>query len=403
MAEVDFSNKKALLIEDMAEARILQKKMLGDFGFKQIEVAMKAESAIELLRHNTYDLVLSDYNLGNGKDGQQLLEEVRHSSLIPNTSTYIMVTAETSIEMVMGAIEYQPDGYITKPFSQALLQRRLRKLLDSKEKLQAINLALDHKDFQSAITEAEKLTTATPYLAGKCQRIIGECLIELKKYDEAKKIYSDSLKNRKMPWALFGLAKVLFFQQRYSEAENKFKQLTLDNRFFVNAYDWLAKCLVAQGKDSDAQEVLIQAISKSPKNILRQLELGRLSQVLGKYSIAEMSYRRAVFLAKHSCYNLPEIYLGHLESLVHLATHEPLDSRQKDGFQTTLKRLEANFSENPEVQFKKYELIIQFYVESKQTSQAILTLETWDQAAEQGQTAPPPEELRVTLLSLQGK
>ena len=57
MSKPNFSDKTALLIEDMAEARIMQKKMLNDFGFKSIEIAMKAESAIELLRTKKYDLV----------------------------------------------------------------------------------------------------------------------------------------------------------------------------------------------------------------------------------------------------------------------------------------------------------------------------------------------------------
>ena len=135
MAQQDFSKKKALLIEDMAEARIMQRKMLTDFGFTSIDIAMKAETAIELLKNQTFDVILSDYNLGNGKDGQQLLEEVRHSKLIPNTATYLMVTAETSIEMVMGAIEYQPDGYLTKPINRAMLEQRLGSLIKQRNAL----------------------------------------------------------------------------------------------------------------------------------------------------------------------------------------------------------------------------------------------------------------------------
>lgn len=133
MGHPDFSSKKALLIEDMAETRIMQKKMLNDFGFKSVDIAMKAETALELLKNQAFDVILADYNLGKGKDGQLLLEEARHTKLIPNTTTYLMVTAETSIEMVMGAIDFQPDGYITKPFSQVELQRRLGNYLKLKK------------------------------------------------------------------------------------------------------------------------------------------------------------------------------------------------------------------------------------------------------------------------------
>lgn len=362
MAEIDFSNQKALLIEDMAEARILQKKMLTDFGFKQIELAMKAESAIELLRANTYDVVLSDYNLGSGKDGQQLLEEVRHSNLIPNTSTYLMVTAETSIEMVMGAIEYQPDGYISKPFSQALLQRRLLKLIESKQKLYSVNHALDQKNYELAIQESVKVVEEHPFLESKCSRIKGECFLELEQFDNAIELFQSALKERKMPWALFGLAKAYFFKGDYSEAESRFRQLMLDNRFFVNAYDWLAKCLIKLDKKEEAQATLIDAVAKSPKAILRQIELGELSAELEDYQTSEMSFRRAVFLAKHSVYSNSSIYFQHLKSFIGIAKEHELSTRQVDNFKITLKKIQKLFGDNPKIKSGAYEIEIELFL-----------------------------------------
>ncbi len=394
---IDFSKKKAILIEDMAEARILQKKMLTDFGFKSIDIAMKAESAIELLRTKSYDLILSDYNLGNGKDGQQLLEEVRNSELIPNTSTYLMVTAETSIEMVMGAVEYQPDGYITKPFSQALLQRRLLKLVENKEILRSINLALDEKDFSKAINECHEVIKKHPYLEGKCNRIIGECYINLNKFTDAKKIYKGSLERQKMPWALFGLAKTLFLMKEYDSAEKKFKQLMLDNKFFVNAYDWLAKCLIAQNRHDEAKTVLIDAIERSPKSILRQIELGKLSLNLKDYFLAEMSFRRAVFLAKHSCFNSPEIYLNHLRSIVGLASQESLMPRQKDNFKSTLKKVEPFQLEDVAVCTSIHEIQVQFYLNQDDKKNAAEALSLWQADYEEGLANKPSEQHKVTL------
>ncbi|SBS31230.1 Chemotaxis protein CheY [Marinomonas aquimarina] len=361
MNKPNFSDKKALLIEDMAEARIMQKKMLNDFGFKSIEIAMKAESAIELLRTHTYDVILSDYNLGNGKDGQQLLEEVRHSHLIPNTSTYLMVTAETSTEMVMGAIEYAPDGYITKPFSQAMLERRLLKLMENKELLLKVNKALDSGDYTTAITEAKAVSNKHPALQSRCQRIIGDALISLERYDDALSIFSDSRKDSKMPWAVFGEAKCHYYLNKIDKAEAKFRQLTLDNKFFVSAYDWLAKTLVKKGELDTAQAVLVDAVGRSPKNLLRQIELGKLSMEVHDNLMAEMSFRRAVFLAKHSCFNEAEVYLQHMASIVALAREGDIPSRQVDNFQTTLSKVHQNFFNSPEVRSEAYLLEMELY------------------------------------------
>lgn len=392
MAQQDFSKKKALLIEDMAEARIMQRKMLSDFGFTSIEIAMKAETAVELLRSHSFDVILSDYNLGNGKDGQQLLEEIRHSKLIPHTATYLMVTAETSIEMVMGAIEYQPDGYITKPFSQAVLQRRLSKLLETKERLLEVNLALDANNFNEAILAAKRVIKKYPSLLGKCERIIGESFLEIKEYKKALSLFNKTLKNRKMPWALFGKAKTYFFMGELEKAEQNFRQLMLDNRFFVSAYDWLAKIQVKNNNLEEAQATLIEAIGKSPKNILRQMELGKISLLLNDYIAAEMAYRRAVFLAKYSCYNTAEVYIKHLESLARISDSGPLLPRQKDNFESTLKKVHESFFDDPDNKAKTYSYEIDVYLADNDKSTAKQIFEAWLSEVKSGSATPPSKQ-----------
>ena len=388
MNKPNFSDKKALLIEDMAEARIMQKKMLNDFGFKSIEIAMKAESAIELLRSNSYDVILSDYNLGNGKDGQQLLEEVRHSHLIPNTSTYLMVTAETSTEMVMGAIEYAPDGYITKPFSQAMLQRRLLKLMMSKEQLLPVNKALDANNYQEAINAAKIIAEKTPSLVSKCQRIIGESLIHLEKYKEALFVFKQARKESRMPWAFFGEAKCHYYLNNIEKAEKKFRQLTLDNKFFVSAYDWLAKTLVKKGELDEAQSVLLDAVGRSPKNLMRQIELGKLSLEVKDNMMAEMSFRRAVFLAKHSCFNEAEVYLQHMTSIVALAREGDITSRQLSNFQTTLEKVHQTFFDSARVRSEAYLIEIELYAATGDTKTMNQIEEVWNHDIESGLAEP---------------
>lgn len=399
---LDFSKKKALIIEDMAEARILQKKMLNDFGFNDIDVAMKAETAIEYLKSRKYDVVLSDYNLGNGKDGQQLLEEVRFSQLIPNTSSYLMVTAETSIEMVMGAIEYQPDGYITKPFSQALLQRRLQKLIETKLKLLDVNEALDSKDYEKAITAADETIAKHPFLESKCNRTKGDCYLELEQYDKAIDLFSEALEERKMPWALFGLAKAYFFKKQYKEAEPRFRQLMLDNRFFVNAYDWLAKCLIEQNKKEEAHSVLIEAAEKSPKAILRQMELGRLSMEMGDFLTAEAAYRRALFLGKHSVHNSSQISVNHLRCFLGMAENGDLQTKQLDSFQGAVTRAQKRFMRDPSAKAQVYQTEIELYLALNDLQRAQMSFASWTKDVGSDLAAPPSKEFESACAPLLG-
>ncbi|WOD07117.1 hypothetical protein [Marinomonas sp. GJ51-6] len=172
----------------------------------------------------------------------------------------------------------------------------------------------------------------------------------------------------------------------------------LDNRFFVSAYDWLAKTQIAQGKSIEAQETLIDAISKSPKNLLRQMELGRISLLVKDYLTAEMSYRRAVFLAKHSCYNTAEVYLNHLESLARLSNEEPLLPRQRDNFNSTLKKIQEPFSDDPAVKAKAYAYEIDVFLAEKDTQSAKDIYETWLNEVKSGAAIKPTEQ-QIALYS----
>ena len=116
---------RCLVVDDMPDIRVALTKMLRTFGAEQIDFVANGDQAIEACSSRTYQLVLCDYNLGDGRDGQQVLEELRFRNQLNNTSIFVMVTAESSREMVLGALEYQPDDYITKPITLPFLRQRL--------------------------------------------------------------------------------------------------------------------------------------------------------------------------------------------------------------------------------------------------------------------------------------
>ena len=52
-----------------------------------------------------YDLILCEYELDGGQDGQQLLEDLRHHKLITPATIFIMLTSEGEYSKVIGAAE----------------------------------------------------------------------------------------------------------------------------------------------------------------------------------------------------------------------------------------------------------------------------------------------------------
>jgi DNA-binding response OmpR family regulator len=82
-----------------------------------------------------YDIILCDYNLGQGKDGQQVLEEARFREFMSPSTIFVMITAENTMDMFMGVLEYSPDDYLIKPFTKEALGKKLRDLIRKKENL----------------------------------------------------------------------------------------------------------------------------------------------------------------------------------------------------------------------------------------------------------------------------
>ena len=122
--------------------KLIPMKDINCCGAQYIDDVANAEDALEKLIEQHYDVILCDYNLGEGRNGQQLLEEVMHRHIIPYGTIYIMITAENTQAMVMAAVEYRPDGYLNKPFPKDLLIKRLETLLEGLDPGQGIRRLL---------------------------------------------------------------------------------------------------------------------------------------------------------------------------------------------------------------------------------------------------------------------
>ena len=148
----DFAKLSYLIVDDFESFRVSMREMLRSCGAEKIESFAKASPAIQFCVYNHVDVVLCDFNLGEGKSGQHILEELRHKKLLKRSSIFLMVTAETSKEMVMGAREYQPDAYLTKPINRAILRKRLDSLVSQRNALLPINREIDRENFPEAIS-----------------------------------------------------------------------------------------------------------------------------------------------------------------------------------------------------------------------------------------------------------
>jgi len=303
------ANKNTLIIEDFTEFARSVRTMLYSLGNQSVEIVSNAEDAIEACRVKKFDVLLSDYNLGERKDGQQLLEELMAFDLLSASCIFIMLTAENTSAMVMGAIEHQPDNYIAKPFTAALLKSRIAKAVEKKEALSSISGCIHKKKWSDAINQCRLIASEKPKYRMSCLRSEFKCLKMLNKLDDALTLSLKIISDREVPWALQAVGEIYFLQTKYDKAISVFKNMTKKYPMNLEAYDWLAKTQQALGQSIDAQETIHTAIKKAPKVVKRQKSLGSIAEQNDDFSAMSNAFRQAIYQGKHSVFSSPEEYV----------------------------------------------------------------------------------------------
>ncbi len=302
MAYLDLSKLHILLIDDFANYRSMLRSILLSCGAQYIDDVANAEEALVKLTKQTYDVILCDYNLGDGKNGQQLLEEVMHRRIIPYGTIYIMITAENTQGMVMAAVEYRPDGYLNKPFPKELLLKRLETLVQKKSIMKDIYKAYNKKDFSQALILADQKMTEHSKQALEIGKLKGEIALDANELDIAEQVYDKALSFRDFQWARIGKARVLIGRQDYEQAKQLLEGVIKENKNYIEAYDLLANILELQGKPEEVQKVLSTATHISPHTVSRQQHLAKVAIENDDYEVAEKSLKKAIIQGKHSCF-----------------------------------------------------------------------------------------------------
>jgi tetratricopeptide (TPR) repeat protein len=324
---------KVLIVDDFVNFRRTLKGMLASLGIAHIVDAFDGESALLRLSVSKYDIILCDYNLGPGKDGQQVLEEAKHYKYISYMNIFMMVTAENSMDMVMGVVEYMPDDYLMKPFTKQMLEKKLLSVLEKKIALREIIQTIEVMDYEKALTLCDEVIGKGPKHIREVLRIKGEIFVKIGDHQRTEAFYKEVSSMGKMPWALFGLGKCQYLQGRLEDAKETFTQLIKINDKVMAAYDWLAKVIDAMGNPQEAQTVLMKATEISPRALERQRELGAIAHRNQDLKTAVLSFKTAVKYGKNSAFKTPSDYTTLAKVLVDANSSEEGLSVLRDAHQ----------------------------------------------------------------------
>lgn len=127
--ETNSVTAKVLVVDDMATYRQLLSYVLRPPEYQLVE-ASDGMRALEMLRHEEFDLVLLDVMMP-GMDGFETCRRIRQElrlTLLP----IIMVTSLGAPDDVVRGMEVGADDYVTKPFNSIELSARVRAAIERK-------------------------------------------------------------------------------------------------------------------------------------------------------------------------------------------------------------------------------------------------------------------------------
>ena len=114
-----------LFVDDEAGIRMTLPAILGGFGF-EVTVAASVPEALALISTKTFDVLISDLNIGEPGDGFTVVSAMRRTQ--PEATTFIL-TGYPAFETALEAIRQQVDDYLVKPADIEMLVGKIRQKL----------------------------------------------------------------------------------------------------------------------------------------------------------------------------------------------------------------------------------------------------------------------------------
>jgi two-component system chemotaxis response regulator CheY len=123
----DPSQLRFLVVDDFSTMRRIVRGLLKEMGCNNVTEAEDGAVALELLKGQRFDFVVSDINMPN-MNGFELLKAIKAEETLRHLPV-LMVTAEARKEDIVLAAQSGAAGYIVKPFSKATLEEKVQRIL----------------------------------------------------------------------------------------------------------------------------------------------------------------------------------------------------------------------------------------------------------------------------------
>lgn len=291
-----YKELRFLVVEDQEASRKTLKMCIQSMGGFYIDMAVSHGDAIYRIKNRIPDIIICDYILGDGRTGQQLLEELRRTEILPDRVVFLMVTAERSYEQVVSAVELTPDDYVIKPFSPDVLGFRIDKAVQKKLAFRTFYSLKESKLLNQAVNELDDMLEreqAKPYKFD-ILRCRAETLSSIGRTDDAQRAYEDIIKIHPFPWAKAGLARMLRLKDRLQDAREAIDDVISMSPNYFEAYDLKATICSEMGDFPEAIKTLEHVTQRTPRNWMRKRTLSTVALQSGDFEKAAAVMKEVV-------------------------------------------------------------------------------------------------------------
>ncbi len=288
---------KALVIDSNPTSRSILMNMLRDIGVGQVSQTSRVADARRELETREFDIVLCDYHFDNSPiSGQDLLDDLRRSQLLPYATVFVMVTGECSYTKVAEAAESALDSYLIKPHAASALEERVLQARHRKKVLRSIFQAIETGDLATAAKLCLARYQARTEFSLYAARIGAELFLRVGDTASARSLYQAVHAAHGLTWAKLGWARAELAAGLTAAAARTLEGLIEEQPGYADAYDVMGRVQVEQGQLGAALDTYRTATTITPHSIPRLQKLGMLAFFLGQTDEATTSLERSVRL-----------------------------------------------------------------------------------------------------------
>src|SRR5271155_3452624 len=121
---------RVLIVEDKQHMRSLLRALLNALSVREIQEASNGAGALELLRHNRFELILTDMTM-EVMDGLEFTRQVRAMDRMKNPSIpIIMISGYTERHRVEAARDAGVSEFLVKPITLQHLTGRIAEAME---------------------------------------------------------------------------------------------------------------------------------------------------------------------------------------------------------------------------------------------------------------------------------